>query len=280
MTTENTPVLRARSTPAVAPTTATEAHSIEMTKAGAIARAGDLVPKAYRNNTGAVLLALGWADQHDIDPWTAMESMAFINGKRTITAEMQAALADRKGYRVTPTDVSDTAATVAVVVKATGEELGRATFTINDAKAMGLAAKDNWKKMPKAMLVARARTQAIRWYCPGVLVGTMDPDEALDHTDVADPVAVLTPDEPEPALETDDVTDAEVVEAEPVTDDAPADDELVARVRDAIAAAKQTGTWPEIATTLQEAGVPLQPHRLSAVQASFVLELTGEQETP
>ncbi len=184
--TDTVPVLRARNTTAVAPASITETHSVEMAKATAIARAGDLVPKAYRANPGAVLLALGWADQHGIDAWTAMESMNFIQGKRTISAEMQAALADRAGYRVIPTEVTDAAATVTVVAKTTGETLGSATFTMADAKSMGLDSKENWRKMPKQMLVARARTQAIRWFCPGVLVGTMDADE------VDDPVHTIT----------------------------------------------------------------------------------------
>jgi hypothetical protein len=286
---DTTPVLRARTT--TAPATITETHSVDMAKATAIAKAGELVPKAYRANPGAVLLALGWADQHGLDPWTAMESMTFIQGKRTISAEMQAALADRAGFRVTPTDVSDTAATVAVVDKRTGETIGQATFTIDDAKAMGLTGKDNWRKMPRQMLVARARTMAIRWFCPGVLVGLHDADEITDpvHTvtatiDTADSGAAPSGEEsPNPQVgrqpegsSSDDVEDAEIVEETGETI-SPA---TRGNVRAAIDIAKAAGRWPHpLADQFTDAGLPIVANRMTETQGLLALDLLANDTT-
>lgn len=55
------------------------------------------------------------------------------------------------------------------------------SFTENDAKNAGLAAKDNYKKDPSSMYFARAITRAQRRYGPGVLgIDVLDTYEAKD----------------------------------------------------------------------------------------------------
>ena len=53
-------------------------------------------------------------------------------------------------------------------------------FTIEMAKQMGLSAKDNWVKMPKQMLMARAITAGVRALYPACLNNMYSDMEAID----------------------------------------------------------------------------------------------------
>lgn len=56
----------------------------------------------------------------------------------------------------------------------------RFAWTIEDAKRIGLAGKDNWKNYPRAMLRARVISEGIRTVFPGVSVGMYTPEEVQD----------------------------------------------------------------------------------------------------
>lgn len=53
-------------------------------------------------------------------------------------------------------------------------------FTIEMAKQMGIVEKDNWKKMPKQMLMARAITAGVRALYPACLNNMYSDIEAID----------------------------------------------------------------------------------------------------
>lgn len=185
---------------------------VELRYAKAVASAGDVLPRSYRGNPGAVLLAKAWADSRGVDVLTAIQTVSFVDGKPVVDATMQRALADRQGYDVRVVDVSSQAATVEVW---RGETMrGAATYTLDDAASAGLANKQNWQRHPQAMLVARATTQALRWFAPTVVVGIIDADE-IDTP--ADPVQILAAaPTPATAIAPELVEEAEVVEDPPV----------------------------------------------------------------
>jgi len=208
-------VLRSRAaTPATIPSDAA-ALQVRMDYANAIASAKQALPPGYANNPGAVLLATEWANAHEVDLLTTLQTVNFVHGRPVVDATMQRALANRSGYDVRPVEITDTHATVAV--RKGGEELGRVTYTMEDAEIAGLDKKENWRKNPKAMLVARATTTAMRWHAPEVMVGIWAEDE-----DLGDPVTVLAAG---PKVETveaeivdDEIIEAVIVEPESVDD--------------------------------------------------------------
>lgn len=53
----------------------------------------------------------------------------------------------------------------------TWEDLGKSSFTIEDAKTAGLLTKDNWRSYPEDLCFARSVTRGIRTYCPSVTGG-------------------------------------------------------------------------------------------------------------
>jgi len=54
------------------------------------------------------------------------------------------------------------------------------SWTLKQAKEIGLAGKDNWKNYPRAMLRARVISEGIRTVYPGVLTGEYTPEEVMD----------------------------------------------------------------------------------------------------
>jgi hypothetical protein len=54
------------------------------------------------------------------------------------------------------------------------------SWTLQQAKAIGIANKDNWKNYPKAMLRARCISEGIRTVYPGCIVGVYTPEEVQD----------------------------------------------------------------------------------------------------
>jgi hypothetical protein len=78
------------------------------------------------------------------------------------------------------------------------ESIGTETFTMDDAKAAGLAGGENWRKWPKNMLFNRAISNGYRTFCPDVF--SMGP--------------IYTPEELEPALKLDE--DGKVIDVAPL----------------------------------------------------------------
>ena len=151
--------------------------------ATALANATEAMPRAYRKQPGAVLLALAWSQQHGVDVLTAIQSVSFIEGKAVVDATMQRALAKRAGYVLTITVGADAAV---VGIHQGGRELGSATYTLGEAETAGLAGKSNWQKNPEDMLVARATTRAMRRFAPDVLLGMVVSDEVDESADVVE----------------------------------------------------------------------------------------------
>lgn len=56
----------------------------------------------------------------------------------------------------------------------------RITWTLEQAKAAGLASKDNWRKFPRAMLRARCVSEGCRTVCPSSTSGLYVPEEVQD----------------------------------------------------------------------------------------------------
>ena len=57
------------------------------------------------------------------------------------------------------------------------------TWTMEQAKRIGITSKDNWRNYPRAMLRARCLSEGIRAVYPGVVVGVYTPEEVQDFDD-------------------------------------------------------------------------------------------------
>lgn len=297
----NQPVLRARTQPATAPVPASEADaqlSVALREANAIAKAGEAIPKGYRGNPGAVMLARAWADQRGVDILTALQTVNFVQGRPVIDATMQRALASAAGYRVVVPAATPQTATARVLDKTTGEIVGEATYTLDDAERAGLTGKDNWKKNPEDMLVARATTRAVRRFAPEVMVGLVAGDDEADEIpEREDPIAVLDtnagedqdpeavdvahnpvgeseepsapPGAPGSSPAADDIPDAEVVEDSPITD------ATRGAVLAAMTEAKTRDDWGDLAGRMQSEGIEMVVKKMTETEGQRTLEILG-----
>jgi hypothetical protein len=111
-------------------------------------------------------------------PFASMTGVNIIQNKPVLAANLMAAAVKRTGkynYRVT----KHTEAECVIDFYEGKEIVGTSTFTMDDAKAAGMAGKDNWKKYPRNMLFARAISNGQKWFAPDVFNGATvyTPDE-------------------------------------------------------------------------------------------------------
>ena len=128
-----------------------------------------------------VCVALEWGHELQLSPMVAVNNIAVINGKPTLSADIMAAVVKRSPEYggVEWVKSTDTEAECIVTRKgANYEEKTRSCFTITDAKAAGLTNKDVWRKYPKRMLKHRCLSYALRDAFPDILTGLLNPEEA------------------------------------------------------------------------------------------------------
>jgi len=118
-----------------------------------------------------------------VGPMTALQQIAVVNDKPVLGSALIAAKIKESGkydYR----RIGDNEKAVCIILQKNlkgdaYEEIGRETWTIEDAKRAGLTGKNNWKNYPAAMLWARALTQAARMLCPDVFMGAVYAPEEM-----------------------------------------------------------------------------------------------------
>jgi len=117
-----------------------------------------------------------YAEALDLPPLAAQELWIDQRGKLNVSVKLLRAVAERAGYLVRPVDWTETACTAVLLQE--GVELGRYTFTIEQARRAGLV-KDRsaWQTFPERMLFARAAGFLLNTYAPGLMLGMETADE-------------------------------------------------------------------------------------------------------
>ena len=87
-------------------------------------------------------------------------------------------------------DLSDTGCTLAITLN--GQEIGRATFDMEDAKRAGLVkGKDNWEKYPEDMFLNRATSRAYKRFCPDIFFTPVYVHGEIEGTDFDDETIII-----------------------------------------------------------------------------------------
>jgi hypothetical protein len=129
-----------------------------------------------------------------LHPGIAMRDYHVIQGRPTLKSDAMLARFQQNGGRVEWLKLSDQEVSGKFSHPAGGE--ATITWTLAEAKKIGLTGKDNWNKYPRAMLRARVVSEGVRTVYPGVVVGTYTPEEAMDM-EPRGKQEVLPPVEPE-----------------------------------------------------------------------------------
>lgn len=132
---------------------------------------------------GVALMLIAQAE--GLHPAIAARDYNIIKGRPALKADAMLARFQQAGGKVSWKVYTDAEVT-GVFSHPAGGELA-VTWTIAQAKAIGLAGKDNWKNFPRAMLRARCVSEGIRSVYPGCVAGVYTPDEVEEFREPANP---------------------------------------------------------------------------------------------
>lgn len=140
----------------------------------------DLVPKDFRGKPGNCLIAMQWGSELGLKPLQALSNIAVVNGRAALWGDAVIALV-RSSTLCEYVQESDDGHTATCRAKRRGEHEHVVTFSMDDAKAAGLAGKQGpWTQYPKRMRQMRARAFALRDVFPDVLRGMPVAEEVQD----------------------------------------------------------------------------------------------------
>lgn len=145
--------------------------------------AGTEFAQNYRNRPEALFACYVKGAEVGLEPMQSIESIDVISNKPTLKPEVMRALIRQHGHDYDIVEMSSERC----VIKAHRREWmpdrwTEYSFTIEDAKKMELATKDNYKKQPKVMLAARCTSLMGRMDFPDVLKGlSYTPEEMSDY---------------------------------------------------------------------------------------------------
>jgi hypothetical protein len=126
----------------------------------------------------AVLALMAVAQAEGRHPASVAKDYHLIQGRPALKADAMLARFQQAGGKVEWTKYTDDEVR-GVFSHPQGGSLELA-WTLAQARAIGLATKDNWKLYPRAMLRARVISEGIRSVYPAVIVGEYTPEEVQD----------------------------------------------------------------------------------------------------
>lgn len=156
--------------------------------------ATDFVPPALRGKPEAVLACILAGHEAGVSPMQALSKIHIIEGRPAMASELMRALVLQHGHELNYSDVSTTSVTAEGKRKGS-ERWTRVTWTMDDAKRGGLEGKTNWRRWPRAMLIARATAELCRMIFPDVLAGISHTVEELSDGNVSDDLVDFGPPE-------------------------------------------------------------------------------------
>lgn len=148
----------------------------------------DFAPAGLRGKPEAVMAAMLTGHEIGIGPMQALSEISVINGRPCMSAKLMRALVHRAGHDLWFEAKGNTKVTICARRADWPEDrVAKVTWTMDDAKAAGLAGGQNYRKYPRAMLAARATGEICRDNFADVLGGIgYTPEELSDGDLVAD----------------------------------------------------------------------------------------------
>lgn len=157
----------------------------------------EFVPAALRGKPEAVLACIMTGHELGIGAMQSLAKIHVIEGRPAMAAELMRAVILRHGHEFWIEESSNTRVTVGAMRAGSTRET-KITWTLDDAKRAGLEGRQNWRKFPRAMLLARATAELARAMFADVLAGISYTVEELSDGEILDPVDALTAGATEP----------------------------------------------------------------------------------
>lgn len=154
-------------------------------------------PQQFRGKPADLAAAMLAGQELGLSPITSMGSFDVIQGRAAARAITLRGLVQAQGHEIVKVDSSSTRCTMKGRRRGS-DEWQTVTWTIDRAKALGLTGKDNWKKQPEAMLIARATSELCRLIASDALLGIGGGYSTEEIADGATDDVTFTPDPVEP----------------------------------------------------------------------------------
>jgi hypothetical protein len=127
-------------------------------------------PVAYRGKPEEATAAILAGAEVGLSPMAALRAFDNIQGTPAPKAITLRAITQAHGHKIRIDESTPTKAVVSGLTK--GDTVWQtSTWTIERAREMGLTGKDQWKKQPAAMLIARATAEVCRWIAADAIMG-------------------------------------------------------------------------------------------------------------
>lgn len=189
------------------------------------------VPQQFRGKPVELTAAILSGLEVGLSPMSAMRAFDVIQGQAAARAITLRAIVQSHGHEMVLEESTTTRCRMKGKRRGS-DEWQRVTWTMDRARDLGLTGKDNWKKQPAAMLVARATSELARLIASDAILGIAHSAEELadgatfDQTIEVDTTAEqptggtrrmsrpvrAVPDPAETASAEDEPVDAELVE--------------------------------------------------------------------
>ncbi len=149
------------------------------------------VPRSLQGNPGNIIGAILAGYEMGLQPMAALRSIDIIQGTPALRAHAMRGLVQSKGHQVQLVE-SGEAVCVMRGRRKGDEEWQEVVWTIERAQKLGLLGKDQWKKQPTAMLVARATGEICRLIASDVLHAMPYAREELENGSPQEAVPKVT----------------------------------------------------------------------------------------
>ncbi len=127
-------------------------------------------PQQFRGKAIEATAAILAGMEVGLQPMAALRSFDVIQGQAAPRALTLRAVAQSYGHEIEVVESTNTRCRVRA--RRRGADAWQSvTWTIDRAKELGLTSKDNWRKQPGAMLVARATSEAARLVAADAILG-------------------------------------------------------------------------------------------------------------
>lgn len=147
------------------------------------------VPQSLRGNPDNITAAILAGQELGLQPMAALRSMDIIQGTPALRAHAMRGLVQSRGHEVKL--VESTEERCVMAGRRVGEDWQEVTWTFERAAKLGLTGKDQWKKQPQAMLVARATGEICRLVASDALYAMPYASEELDSDGGSDGGAMV-----------------------------------------------------------------------------------------
>jgi hypothetical protein len=194
------------------------------------------VPASLRGKPAEITAAILAGIELGLQPMATLRSMDVIQGTPALRAHAMRGLVQSRGHEIEL--VESTPQRCVMRGRRKGTDAWQAvTWTIERAQQLGLTSKDQWKKQPGTMLIARATGEICRLIASDVLYAMPYASEEL-QTDRSDAAVVVQA----PRVTLEEITGATPTPASVEVSDPWADVEYDAPVED-----PQLPAWPQVA---------------------------------